>query len=134
MSKKTWAEFAWPEWVPAKLRASIENFWCADWGRGPDDWERSARGEHAPALGAEVIARDFHGTWRQGRYVHAWNNIGRVVDEAGNVYCVGSSDCMPATPQAIEAAKTWERALAAKKAADTALREAEESIQQARPA
>jgi len=84
----TWAEYSWPEWVPEGLRTSIEEFWLPAWGRSPREWMRSAFQNHAPALGSHhVVDRD---TLYEvaGRYVHAWNNMGRLVTPSGDIVVV----------------------------------------------
>ncbi|MGW3825741.1 DUF5131 family protein [Streptomyces sp. NPDC005071] len=79
---RTWAEWAWPEWVPVEVCEAIEGFWGADQGRSPRDWMRDMHQQGAPAFGATLHMDDGFGrNPRQivGRYVHAWNNIGRLV-------------------------------------------------------
>ena len=90
-----WADFAWPEWVPAEERAHIESFWREAWGRGPRAWLRDNVHQHAPATGtrrmwsigeggwAKTNKRDAGDAW--GRYLHCWNNIGRVITDDGRV-------------------------------------------------
>ncbi len=98
-----WADFQWPSWVPAKSRASIEDFWREEWGRGPRAWRKDNHGQIMPATGARVGYRvDGHG-WAglvpalspeavgQGRYIHHWNNIGALLLDDGRVLsCSGS--------------------------------------------
>lgn len=83
----TWAEWTWPDWVPAAVRDSIEGFWGADQGRTPADWLRDMRQQGAPAFGSVVRLRDglYNDAPRtSGRFVHAWNNIGRLVRADGS--------------------------------------------------
>ena len=85
---KTWKDFQWPEWVPAKLRKSIEDFWCESWGRGPEEWIRDWTEAHptVPRLGEVCTLGNLCGDgFSTGRYVHAWNNIGRVVFPDGGI-------------------------------------------------
>ena len=82
----SWAEWSWPEWVPAEVRDSIERFWGADQGRTPRDWLRDMHQQGAPAFGSVVRLRDGFGSeapWTRGRFVHAWNNIARLVRDDG---------------------------------------------------
>jgi protein gp37 len=78
----TWAEWIWPDWVPARVREEIESFWGASQGRSPRDWIRDMHQQGAPPFGAELRMDDGFGTNPPkvtGRYVHCWNNIGRLV-------------------------------------------------------
>lgn len=98
MGKRTWAEYVWPDWVPAALRQQIQEFWAESFHRSPDEWERNAQGEGSgcrerpwPALGDTVEGICRHGeVVVTGRYVHAWNNMGRIVESDGSVVCVSN--------------------------------------------
>lgn len=82
-----WSEWAWPDWVPTEVRKRIEEFWSADQGRSPRDWMRDMHQQGAPAFGTVVRLRDGFGSeapWTTGRFVHAWNNIGRLVRDDGS--------------------------------------------------
>jgi hypothetical protein len=81
--EETWV---WPEWVPEELCKSIENFWCHALGRGPAQWRESARQSGAPELGEIATLRTLRSwsTFATGKYVHAWNNIGRIVHDDGS--------------------------------------------------
>jgi protein gp37 len=96
---ETWADFAWPDWVPKEQRKLIEDFWSASYSRGPREWLRDHILQHVPATGAHrVWAIDEHG-WATvdktatngviGRYLHLWNNIGRIVTDNGET--IGAS-------------------------------------------
>lgn len=81
---KRWEDFTWPEWVPQEVRQQVEEFWQEPWGRGPGVWMENTRINGAPPFGMQVgQLRD--GKEDRGRYVHAWNNIGRLVREDGSV-------------------------------------------------
>lgn len=87
-----WDTFAWPDWVPARVRREVEGFWSEEQGRGPGAWSRDASERRSYPFGATVDARagfgDHDGDRRAtGRWVHAWNNIGRLVLEDGTVRC-----------------------------------------------
>lgn len=86
----TWTGYPWPEWIPHSVRTAIEKFWSPSFARGPAQWLRSAVGNGAPPLGTVVtLPNGFHAhaTLTTGRYVHAWNNIGRIVRDDGTVAC-----------------------------------------------
>jgi len=80
-----WEGYPWPKWIPKEVRAQIEDFWGSHQGRTSLDWCRNSyeTGSKIPPLGAlvSVPANDSrpHGRRRRGRWVHCWNNIGRVV-------------------------------------------------------
>ena len=79
---RTWAEWTWPGWVPTAVRSAVEGFWGADQGRTPRDWMRDMHQQGAPAFGSTLRMKDGFSTnppYVTGRYVHAWNNIGRLV-------------------------------------------------------
>lgn len=83
---KTWTEYAWPDWVPEKVRAQIESFWGEKFHRGPQAWLRDTQEQGAPRFGARLTMNDGFGAnppQTTGRYVHAWNNIGRLVRDDG---------------------------------------------------
>lgn len=91
----TWADFVWPEWVPHDQRRQIEGFWGKGYGRSPASWLADHVQQRVPATGSTVTVEvDAHG-WAQvdkmassgltGRYLHAWNNIGRIICSDGKV-------------------------------------------------
>lgn len=97
-----WADFQWPDWVPVKQRESIEGFWSEANGRGPVDWLRDHRIKRVPATGARVTCSVDRSGWAtinkmatagvSGRYLHAWNNIGRIItDDGQTIYASGGS-------------------------------------------
>lgn len=97
-----WADFQWPDWVPVKQRESIEGFWSEANGRGPVDWLRDHRIQRVPATGARVTCSVDRSGWAtinkmatagvSGRYLHAWNNIGRIItDDGQTIYASGGS-------------------------------------------
>ncbi|MFB7162281.1 DUF5131 family protein [Streptomyces sp. NPDC056242] len=78
----TWAEWTWPDWVPAKVRTQVEEFWTEYWGRSPRHWISDMHQQGAPPFGARLTMGDGFGHKPDqvvGRYVHCWNNIGRLV-------------------------------------------------------
>ena len=83
----TWAEWTWPEWVPPEVRQQIEEFWRVDWGRGPKAWLRDCVVQGSPPFGARMEQRGRDGYADcSGRWVHAWNNIGRLIDADGKAH------------------------------------------------
>ena len=84
---KTWPDFIWPDWVPAEVQKSIEDFWSESQRRSPQEWLKNSIDNGAPAFGAVVSLPQLHGNpspLATGRFVHAWNNIGRLVLEDGS--------------------------------------------------
>lgn len=92
----TWGAVAWPEWIPAAVRAEVASFWSPENGRGPVDYERAAYSAYnnSPALGEVVTLKSWteHKPPVTGRWVYCWNNIGRVVDGDGAVHCQSTVD------------------------------------------
>ena len=92
----TWENFPWPDWVPEGVRAQVESFWSEAAGRIPLDWLYSAANPYSkcPPLGTLGTFRAASAAgdepYVEGRYVHAWNNMGRVVLEDGGYVVVSS--------------------------------------------
>lgn len=96
LSGASWSSYSWEEWVPPSLRKLIEDFWSESYGRGPAAWLRDHAVQRVPESGARVVlAAGGHGWLKtekmatdgvRGRYVHLWNNIGRVVTDAGEIH------------------------------------------------
>ena len=83
---RTWAEWSWPDWVPTPVREAIEDFWGPRAARTPQEWIRDMHQQGAPAFGSTVWLPDGFGSNApliKGRFVHAWNNIGRLIREDG---------------------------------------------------
>lgn len=86
-----WSEFAWPDWVPQALREQIESFWSCSFGRGPAAWVENAIAPYNGGLplGTRGAFWEIGGNGIVfGRYVHAWNNMGRCVRDDGSVVVV----------------------------------------------
>lgn len=90
VTAETWAEFEWPDWVPASVRSEIERFWGPESNRRPSQWGKDASDRNAPPLGTLVTLprTTGDGDTATGRYVHAWNNIGRLIADDGTVAVV----------------------------------------------
>lgn len=91
-----WADFMWPDWVHADVRELIERFWAEEHGRGPRAWAENATQPYTNETPTGAIVRmwtDRSGPGsapREGRYIHLWNNIGRLLlDEGQCVYASG---------------------------------------------
>ena len=98
----TWSDFRWPEWVPTEQRKQIADFWSASYGRSPDEWNRDNVIQHTPRTGEVVGVDRTEGiAWvcvpesphakATGRWLHSWNNMGRVILEDGRTICAASS-------------------------------------------
>ncbi|CCJ07042.1 DUF5131 family protein [Methylocystis sp. SC2] len=99
-SERDWADFDWPSWVPEIVQKQVMDFWRKDWNRGPSAWLRSSiENGHPPlgTIGKYHVVRNGE-PLVEGRFVHAWNNIGRVIDEAGNVHCVSAGQWQTPNP------------------------------------
>jgi protein gp37 len=94
----TWDEFTWPEWVPERVREQIVSFWGPASHRRPAEYladvlcEKFNTFQRPPAFGERVTLRVREGEYVTGRYVHAWNNIGRVVRDDGSYEVVSFHD------------------------------------------
>ncbi len=82
--------FNWPDWVPPKVRQQIADFWSERNHRTLADWERSATENNMPRFGQRVRMLSFDKRIVEGRYIHAWNNIGRLVTDDGEIEYVSN--------------------------------------------
>jgi hypothetical protein len=83
--------FDWPGWVPTDVRAAVEHFYS--WHGNAPGWRRSAVQNDAPALGERVCLHELcracdEPPTARGRFVFAWNNIGRVIADDGTILYV----------------------------------------------
>lgn len=86
---KSWKDYKWPSWVTNEARSQIVGFWSESYGRGPKAWIESAIDNHAFALGERVILSELcEDGYREGRFVFAWNNIARLVNDEGRLFYV----------------------------------------------
>jgi hypothetical protein len=71
----------WPDFVPNEVRKQIEEFWSRN--RTIDDWKKNAELNAMPELGQRVRMLSVGRETRvvEGRFVHAWNNIGRIITD-----------------------------------------------------
>lgn len=98
----TFGDYEFPSFVDEITKDSIRNFWGC-FGRTHKDWLENSQqhereycfhGLHGfgnPKMGEQVLyARN--GIIIKGKYIHTWNNIGRVIDEDGRSHMVSSCD------------------------------------------
>lgn len=84
-----WSDFYFPSWIPNKVKEQIISFWAIDVGRGPSHWLKNAEFNKSPRLGDRVrIYSILPKKLVVGRFIFAWNNIGRVIDDEGGVHVV----------------------------------------------
>ncbi len=114
--KNTFGDYKFDDWVPVQVQESITKFWGC-FGRNYKDWLESSKGYvnetcvHGPGpngfklppYGAtvEYIFRDYKLSKEKGyevfkivrgRFIHAWNNMGRLIDEYGETHYPSSCD------------------------------------------
>jgi hypothetical protein len=108
---ETWAAFPWPEWIPEPTRKQIEDFWRENWGRGPRAWLRDHVVQGMPDTGERITTEDLCTLERDkegrrpnitGRYIHAWNNVGRLLLDDGRVQFACAGYRPRSAPQACE--------------------------------
>lgn len=82
----SWVTYPFPDWLPVRVRDQITDFWSG-FGRTAHEYDaqRSA-GYHPHPNGTRVRLRTF-GPERivEGRFWLCWNNICRVITDAGEV-------------------------------------------------
>lgn len=81
---ETWGKFAWPEWVPNRVSEQIMDFW-GQFGRKPKDWAKNALENQSPPFGSYMTYKE-DGKEFSGRWVFAWNNIGRLIGDNDEIY------------------------------------------------
>lgn len=109
----TFGNYQFEEWVPENERESIRAFW--GWaGRTYKDWLANNKcQENEPFFGSNGFGNPPNGARAiyyvtdyeasdlpekrlykkvRGRYLHAWNNMGRLIEDNGKVHCVSSCD------------------------------------------
>jgi protein gp37 len=80
-----WSDWNWDDWVTPAIRQAVEQFWPADRG-GPRAWLRDAlkQGSHAYGQAVNTVTFNHPREYASGRWVHAWNNIGRLAHADGS--------------------------------------------------
>ncbi|WP_190824741.1 DUF5131 family protein [Saccharopolyspora pogona] len=84
---KSWSDWTWPDWVPQTVRDQIESFWGPKSARTPQQWMRDMHVQGSHPFGTTVTSGDGFGhnpPQVTGRWVHAWNNVGRLVHDDGS--------------------------------------------------
>ena len=88
-----WEGYPWPKWVPKEVREQIDGFCGSHQGRTSLDWCENGVQRYNQIKGGFLAFGDFvlvpehsdgTGRWRRGRWIHCWNNIGRVVLKDGS--------------------------------------------------
>lgn len=103
MKNNTFGNYQFPSWVCVEVAQQIMNFW-GQMGRDHKDWLDNAEIEKGlPKLGEEVIC--FSRAYRsddyekiEGKFIHAWNNMGRIVKPDNTYSCVSSCDYFISKP------------------------------------
>lgn len=102
---KGWDDYAWEDWIPLSTREHIEKFWGPKMGRGPYEWLRDHVNQGMPRTGSRVTVEREPLGWGSvdkmtppgagvtGRYVHCWNNIGRLITDEGESIPTGGGGC-----------------------------------------
>lgn len=116
MGENTFGEYEFADWVPGNVSEEIVTFWgCL--GRTHNEWlanakhdemERCAHGARPNGFGhppngatVEYVFLDWKLSKEtgkevykivKGRYIHAWSNIGRLVDEHGETHYPSTCD------------------------------------------
>lgn len=89
---ESWEAFPWPSWVPQETRDSIESFWSPGVGRSPADYIENMVNNGAPKFGSThgydpqngfCSLLPIENAPATGRFIHAWNNIGRIIPQSG---------------------------------------------------
>jgi len=104
MKANTFGDYEFPEWVNDDVKKSITDFWGC-FGRTYKDWLESFKfderencyhkkysGFGHPKMGELVAYRFRNGDIVIGRYIHAWNNIGRLIDSDGKTHYPSTCD------------------------------------------
>lgn len=71
----------WPEWVSESIREQIGSFW-SQFGRTPKAYFESWKSNMAPDFDTEPALME-RGKEVKGRFIYAWNNMGRSVQPDG---------------------------------------------------
>ena len=110
MDKNTFGDYQFEEWVPEHTRDMIRRFW-GQMGRTHKDWlanpteqglrETCSHGPNPNGFGlppngamAFYFVKGKDGLYKRikGQYVHRWNNMGSLIDDAGEDNTVSTCD------------------------------------------
>ncbi len=96
----TFGNYKFDEWVCEDVRKQIRNFWGC-FGRNYKDWLKNFENEKKefPKYGEnvtvlkrkEVLGHTLYEKY-EGRFIFAWNNIGRIIDKNGKIGYVSTCD------------------------------------------
>ena len=97
----TFGNYKFESWVPVKVAQQIMEFWgCFDrnykeWLENPkiyiDEMRLPRNGQKVVFYVKTYLKEDSYFKY-EGRYIHAWNNMGRIVFEDMTYKCVSSCD------------------------------------------
>ncbi len=93
MKANTFGDYKFDDWVTEDVRNQIKEFWGC-FGRTYKDWLANANTEYngnEPKYGQYVVVIKRN-TIIKGRYIHCWNNMGRVIADYGAVGYVSTCD------------------------------------------
>lgn len=100
--KNTFGEYVFEDWVCEPIRKQIRDFWGC-FGRTSKDWLKAEKAPYNfngyPKRGQRVIVlkrivvlgHDLYEK-KEGRFLYAWNNIGRLIHDDGSWSMVSSCD------------------------------------------
>jgi len=95
MNENTFGKYKFPNWVSVKVAQQIMDFWGC-FGRTYKDWLENSP-DNLPNMGDEVVFfRRKCGTdlyeRLEGKFIHTWNNMGRIILSDGTDKMVSSCD------------------------------------------
>ena len=100
LKEDTFGDYQFEKWIPYEVRKQIKEFWGC-FGRTHKEWLKNAEtnkcglpsyGEHVIVLKEEIILGHTLYKKNEGRFIFAWNNMGRLIDDEGNIFYVSSCD------------------------------------------
>lgn len=93
MKNNTFGEYVFEDWVCDEVRKQIIDFWGC-FGRTYKDWLDNSNhtyNQNKPKYGENVVVLRGN-ELIVGRYIHAWNNMGRVIKKDGSYRVVSTCD------------------------------------------
>ena len=97
--KNTFGDYIFDDWVCQEMRDQIRQFW-GSFGRTYKDWLENAKqntgcpeyGQYCYVLDEVRVLGHVLYSLKKGWFIHAWNNMGRLIDADGKIYYVSSCD------------------------------------------
>ena len=87
----TFGDYKFDDWVCEEVRIQIISFWGC-FGRTYKDWLKDTNiRNNEPNYGQFVCVIKRDGIVK-GRYIHCWNNVGRLISDTGKVSFVSTCD------------------------------------------